>query len=346
MSQDDLKERAPIDGEPDSSNNTANSTTAGSPGGRKRSLLTYGLIGVLLAAIGIALLVFVIGPRLQTDEDPLATGPDITVVKKDSATDSTEPDLRGSFTDLLFQPREQVAEHPLDPALEVARLGLERIRNEVRDYTALMVKQERIKDKLLPEEFLRVKVRHSSAEPPINRAFYVRHVKPKKMAGQEAIWVENENDGKLIAHGTGLEKLIPVPPLKPTGVIAMRNNRYPITELGIETLIIRMLEKGERDRQHDDGCTVEVSRDLQLDGNPCTLITITHPKQQDPFEFHIAKIYIDDKLQLPVGYEGYMWPKEPGGEPVLIERYFYREIKINVGLTDLDFDRDNPEYDY
>ena len=37
---------------------------------------------------------------------------------------------------------------------------------------------------------------------------------------------------------------------------------------------------------------------------------------------------------------------DAGGEPWLIERYFYRELEINPGLQDIDFDPDNPDYDY
>lgn len=299
---------------------------------------------IVVALVVIGVLIFVVNPMFLGEVDPNASGPQIT---RTGSTDGQEPELRNSITDLLVKPNESnpEPEHPLDPALKVARLGLEKIRAEVQDYTALMVKQEQVKGKLLPEEYMRVKVRHASADGKRAKAFYVRHVKPQGVAGQEAIWVEGRNDGKLTAHGAGLQKLLTVN-LDPESWVAMRNNRYPITELGIETLILRMIEKGERDRQHQDDCTVEISRDIELDGNPCTLITITHPEEKDPFEFYKAKIYIDDKLQLPVGYEGFLWPETPGGEPVLVERYFYREMNVNVGLEDADFDPDNPNYDY
>ena len=34
------------------------------------------------------------------------------------------------------------------------------------------------------------------------------------------------------------------------------------------------------------------------------------------------------------------------GEPVLEEEYTYTDVRVNVGLTDLEFDPDNPEYDF
>ena len=303
-------------------------------------------LGCLLTLLAIALVFgllmwLVILPAMKLQGDPNASGPDIHRVENGKEWTSEK---RGCVSDQLFVKLDKPPQHPLDPALAVAKLGLGKIKAELRDYTALMVKQEEVNGKLLGEEFLRVKVRHADAANSINKAFYVRHVKPENMAGQEAIWVQNENDGKLIGHGSGLARLIKVN-LDPEGMLAKRGNRYPITELGIETLMMRMLERGKNSRTDAD-CKVEYDRSLKIDGNACTLITITHPQEKEGLDFHIAKIYIDDDLDLPVGYEGYWWPDDEGGPAKLIERYFYRELQLNPGLKDLDFDPENPDYDY
>ena len=47
-----------------------------------------------------------------------------------------------------------------------------------------------------------------------------------------------------------------------------------------------------------------------------------------------------------IRYASWSWPTEPGGQPVLEEEYTYSDIKVNVGLTDLDFDPNNPDYSY
>ena len=39
---------------------------------------------------------------------------------------------------------EAAKSHPLDPALKIAREGLEHIRRDVQDYTAVIVKRERV----------------------------------------------------------------------------------------------------------------------------------------------------------------------------------------------------------
>ena len=220
------------------------------------------------------------------------------------------------------------------------------MRENIVDYTALMVKQERVGGKLLAEEYMECKIRHARSVANRDTPFsvYMKFVKPVDKAGQEAIWVDGVRDGNLVAHAAGLLNLIRVN-LAPRGLLAMRGNRYPITEAGIEILLVRLLEKGIHDREYDE-CIVEYDRDVTINGHLGTAITITHPQKQPHFEFHIAKIFIDDELNLPVGYEGYLWPETPGGDPVLVEKYFYQNIELNVGLMDSDFDPDNPDYDY
>ena len=81
-------------------------------------------------------------------------------------------------------------------------------------------------------------------------------------------------------------------------------------------------------------------------GRKCVMLEVMHPVQREHFEFHVARIYLDQELEIPIAYEGFSWPEEEGGEPVLEEKYFYTELKLNVGLQDSDFDPSNPSYDY
>ena len=60
--------------------------------------------------------------------------------------------------------------------------------------------------------------------------------------------------------------------------------------------------------------------------------------------YHIAHIYIDDEIGVPIRYSSWGWPKTAGGKPILLEEYTYVNIKVNVGLKDKDFDHNNPEY--
>jgi len=241
------------------------------------------------------------------------------------------------------------AAHPLDPALEIARNGLKHIQKDVADYTATLVKRERIKGKLLDHEYIFAKVRNRKVEDnkvKVPFAIYMYFLKPESTKGREALYVEGENDGKLVAHeGAGLAgKLIPSVWLKPESALAMNNNRYPITEAGIENLVVRLLEKGDRDRKRDE-CTVEFRKNAKINERPCTVLKVVHPVERDYFDFHIAEIFIDDEFQVPVRYAAYTWPA-PGEKPVLQEEYTYLQLKLNVGLTATDFDYKNPDYNF
>lgn len=251
-----------------------------------------------------------------------------------------------SIVAMVSNAKVENAEHPIDPLLALADEGFKRIDESIRDYTAMIVSQVRISGKLQPEKCMECKIRHAhsfeTAETPLS--VYLKMLKPNKVKGQEVIWIEGENDGKLIAHTTGMMNLKRFL-LDPRGIVAMKGNRYPIFEVGFKNLIAKMKAFGLADREHGE-CEVTIVRDVLVDNRPCTMIKVVHPIERDHFSHHISKIYLDQGRDVLVGYEGYLWPEKPGDKPPLLERYFYVDMQINVGLTDEDFSPDNPEYDF
>ncbi len=61
-----------------------------------------------------------------------------------------------------------------------------------------------------------------------------------------------------------------------------------------------------------------------------------------PFRDNL-QFFLDNELRVPIHYDAYKWPREPGEDPPLEESYTYRDLKINVGLTASEFDQENPE---
>lgn len=237
--------------------------------------------------------------------------------------------------------------HPLDPAIKVARDGLDHIRENLLDYSALLIKRERINGKLGKYQMMRVKVRqHVEEDGRLVQPFsvYLDFLSPKTVKGREVTWVEGQNNGRLVAHEAGFKNLLRVK-LKPDNPLAMFGQRYPITEIGVENLVMKLIEKGERDR-HRGECQVRFRENAKVDKRVCTLIEVVHPEPRPYFDFYRARIFIDDELQLPIRYAAWSWPTQPGGEPLLEEEYNYRNLKLNVGLTEDDFDPDNPNYDF
>ncbi len=245
--------------------------------------------------------------------------------------------------------------HVLDPALRIAQSGLDHIQADIKDYTATLAKRERIDGKLLEQEFAQIKIRNRKTDADgrivVPFSVYMRFLGPKELEGREVIYVETENEGKIVGHAGGRVLGLATVYLDPNGTFAMINQRYPITELGIQVLTERLIEKGERDRQGDwdrnlEECKVDFYKDAKINDRVCTLLRVTHPEPRPYFDFHVAQIFIDDELNVPIHYSAYSWPTAEGGHPLLEEEYTYMDLKVNVGLTDKDFDPKNPEYNY
>lgn len=250
-----------------------------------------------------------------------------------------------SLPNRVSQAEIDAAEHPFDPLLVVANECLQKIDEEIFDYTATLTSQVRIDGTLNNPRTLFCKIRHPREEPNKNTfSVYTRFIKPDSVKGQEAIWVDGWHEGNLVAHITGFANLKRFY-LPPTSSYAMDGTLHPITEIGFRKLLVKMCEVAKRDRQHGE-CTVTVTKNLVINGRECTMFEASHPKPRDHFEFHIARIYIDNELEIPLAYEGFLWPEKEGGQPLLLEKYYYSDVKCNVGLTDIDFDPANEEYDY
>ncbi len=257
----------------------------------------------------------------------------------------TEPVYRVSKNEALRAPN--AAPHALDPALQLARDGLARVRQNVNDYTAILVKRERIGDELGDHEFMFAKVRNRKVENnQLVQPFsvYLMFLKPSTIKGREVLYVENQNEGKIVAHEGGMKRMLGTHYLAPNSWLAMQGQRYPITDIGVENLLTKLIERGERDKSHGD-CNVTFTPNAKVSGRDCTVLQVTHPQQAPHYDFHIAQVFIDNELQLPLRYAAYGWPKK-GGEPEVLEEYTYQNLKINVGLTDADFDVNNASYSF
>ncbi|MGW8258215.1 MAG: DUF1571 domain-containing protein [Thermoguttaceae bacterium] len=228
-------------------------------------------------------------------------------------------------------------EHPLMPALRWAYSGIGNIE-KISDYSATLAKRERIDGKLNDYEHMFIKVRHH----PFSVYMYFLS-QPK---GQEVIYVEGANDNLMLAHTTGIkDKMFGTVKLKPDGPIAMKGQRYPLTELGILNLTRRLVQVAEQDIKYGE-CEVKFFKNAKINNRVCTCVQVVHPVPRRNFLFNIARIFVDDELNIPIRYESYGWPKEPGASPELIEEYTYLNVKLNNGFTDADFDAKNPNYHF
>jgi hypothetical protein len=267
--------------------------------------------------------------------------------KSDTTTATTEVEPESTI-DVRQLIADEGTSHPLDPILLVAQQALDDMNRNVLDYTATLEKRERIKRKLGESQWMDIKILSrtprpgSTARHPLHA--YFLFVEPSKAAGRELIWIEGKNDGKLVAHEAGFMNLIRVN-LAPDSGLAMQGNKYPASQVGLENLLQKLIEKGTRDRQMPD-CKVEVIDDLSWEDRTVKKIIVIHEKKSPLVDFHRAEILFDLNLMLPVSYSAYLWPKAGSDELPLEEQYIYHDLKVNVGLTEADFDPDNQNYNF
>jgi len=208
----------------------------------------------------------------------------------------------------------------------------------VKDYTCTFYKRERIDGQLTQTHIMEMKAR---SQP---HSLYFKFQQPKK--GREAIFVAGRHDGKIVAHDVGFGKLFAgTLKLDPHGSMAMEENRHPVTEAGIGSLIDTVVKRWAVELTPEESI-VRIHEKAKVGSRPCVLIETTHPRMHPEFLFHKVKLYIDQEHGLPIRMEAYDWPKCAGESPQLIEEYTYAELSVNVGLREIDFDAANPGYSY
>jgi len=220
----------------------------------------------------------------------------------------------------------------LDVLVEVA----ERL-NRVEAYTSIFRKQERIGGKLTPEQQLALKLRHRPF------AVYLKFLSPQE--GKEVVYAEGHHENKLIAHGTGVARLlVPRLAVPPDHPLALADARHPVTEGGIAKLTERLIGFRRLDLDDPRARTV-LDRTTDADGRTWfrSVHTHTEPKPERPFAR--VEVLYDPETFFPMDIRNYDWPK-PGdsGELLLAEHYRYDDLDLDASLTDLDFDPANPEY--
>ena len=266
-------------------------------------------------------------------------------------TDTTQSTARqlGVERDYLAHLTTQERQHPLAPALHKAYLGLNELNGSLVDYSATLVKRERVDGKLLDHEYIFVKVRQEQRDTNENITVpfgvYMHFVGPNKIKGRECLWIRGENKGKMVAHEGGKIMSLVSVWLHPTSPLAMKGNRYPISEIGIQNLIVKLIEKTERDIRTDD-CEVKFFENAKVAGRSCTCIQVMHQVKRAPFDFYLARVFVDNQLNLPIRYAAWEWPSRKGGAPVLLEEYTYTNLKINNNFTNADFSYKNKQYSF
>ena len=111
----------------------------------------------------------------------------------------------------------------------------------------------------------------------------------------------------------------------------------PINEIGFSHLLDRTIRTLQQDVAADpsgDNTIVEHITTATINGRPCQMLRITHPRRRDGLQFFSASMSIDSELHVPVRFDVYDWPESPGQEPPLTADFTYTNVTLNPNLDD------------
>jgi len=233
-----------------------------------------------------------------------------------------------------LKPEEKAAEIKADSSIDLFHTLLKESREAISAmdrYAATLVKQERIDGVLQEEETIKIKVRH---EP-----FAVYMKWPDE--GKEALFVEGENDNKLLARvNKGLAALKGVWQLDPESPKAMKGCRYPITEAGLKSLADRV-SRFYLEENDSPGMTCTHRSEVR-DEQPVIVFDMDFPSQQEAPYSHCRYLF-DAETKILIGVELSEWDHE--GKPAgIAEKYHFSNIKQKDCASDQEFESDYPEY--
>ena len=232
-----------------------------------------------------------------------------------------------------YQPPEPVqsAESRLEALLQQQPLAfldqcLEKGTSEVKSYTCVFRKRERVEGKLRDPEKIEI---HFRQEP-----FSVRmHWLEGGGAAQTVLYVDGENDGKLLARPKFPSFLTVSREID--GPDAKQTSRFPISRFGmhkgLQGTLASMHRADERAALHlhyEGKYKVD-----QLGGRECYKLVRTPYEPPEEDELNELTVYIDSVTWMQVGSV----LKDIHGE--LIAEYWFRDVQLNPDLEKKQFTR-------
>jgi hypothetical protein len=202
----------------------------------------------------------------------------------------------------------------------------------VQDYTCLLVKRERLRGQLQPEQTMQMMVRSQPF------AVYLNWVEPRDQAGQQVCYAAGKNRGMMRVKAKGILGAAGFLSIDPRDPRAQQASRHSITEAGIGNLIEKLGRAWENERAW--GVAQVQVADYDFAGRRCRRVEVVQPEtHRGRFPVYRSVAYFDQQTRLPVRTEVYDWP-QPGGQRggELLEVFSFVNLRLNVGLRNDVFD--------
>lgn len=251
--------------------------------------------------------------------------------------------------------------------------------SKVRDYTALMVKRERLGGHLSSHQFATLKVREPRSVdgiPSVPQSVYLKFLRPRFLAGREILYVEDQRDGRLLARKGGMvfSSITTILPIDHP--LATCESAYKITDAGLRFTFEQAMETLRANMDQPDNRLVEFEP-KQLDGRECRHFELRLAERSSEVPYQFVRLLFDVEWKLPIYVATYGWEtgqSDASNEPAvsaqagdsdreslenttldrrqlqrrakarLLEEFWFTKIKLNPGLSGEDFSPTNPDY--
>ncbi len=227
----------------------------------------------------------------------------------------------------------------------ILKRGLAKL-DTIPSYTANFFKQERVDGTLLDGQMVQMKIQH---EP---FGVYMKWITGDK--GRELLYVDGENEGKMLVHAGGWKaRLVPALKLDPEGSIAMRESRHPCTMAGLRGMMLKMLADRENDLVYADDVDYAVAENQTFDDRDCIAFQVEHFAREHSPVYRKSVYFFDREHSIPLFVKNHGWPAEGAevdpatlDDETLIEHYTFTELDLATRLASADFERTNRKYKF
>jgi len=238
---------------------------------------------------------------------------------------------------------EQLIAQALQKKIDRLKAGV-KFLEQTSDYTAVFTKQELVAGELLDEQEIQLKVRHAPF------SVYLKWMTGDK--GREVLYVDGQNEGRMVVHAGGWKARLPALTIDPHSSLAMGESRYPVTKAGILELAKTMIGVHQTDIAVNNLASCIQGEDQEFGGRPCECFQVEYRDQKVSPTYRKSITLIDKEWGIPVYAKNYAWPTDSTAsadpaevdEATLVEFYSYTEIELSPQFADADFDRSNEEY--
>lgn len=220
-----------------------------------------------------------------------------------------------------------------------------RFVENVKTYSVVFNKQERIQGDLSEMQTIEMKVRH---EP----SFSIYMKWKNGDAGRQLLYNEDYEDKKMVVKLGGFKgRLLPAIKLEPVSPEAMAQARYPVTEAGLLGMLKQLVFHRQNDMKNGEGVSCVRLDNCVVDERECYCFLYEYQSQKFNPTYRKSMLMLDTRYHVPLRVINHTWSNETEGftaaqidEQTLIEDYSFSRIDFGRELVVEEFSRENPAY--